>query len=399
MISFLTAFDTSFFRSDRADMLRGDPHLLSIDRSVFSIGRALGASDSHRENDDGGDVSASVSSVIANYFLKSHGGAHAFQSFCSFMATASAIGSIVLRNVYPSLAFGMLQRTFFFAMLKHISGMIAAASIAAKAIPKIGLSQARTWMKQLAVDPVSQYVFFNALLLLWLPPKRRILDNVCWWWKRTVYTKESRWMHWIQPVLVGPILIRECIGIGLVLTDIFVLWGLTEENTSISSAIETFLKSFQAVVNAVMSLFTSPDKWRTATSAERQEILSKLVGHLSLGLEVAIGVLIALDTTFMLLGAAFFSGKRRPSFPESLSRMICMRLYLHFLWTKHSSILELGKYLRSEASKLPVWVLDVIMEPAKALGIESPTKANPDAMTWKDYISIGLGLEGMSKSG
>ncbi len=345
-----------------------DPLLKSIDWSIGSVGQALGSSDLRRE---GGGVQASSSSVIAHYFLKSHGGAHALQCLCSVLATISGLGAMTT----TSWKYTLLQRTFLFAMLKHVSGMLAAATLAAKAIPKIGLSQSRQWMEQLVVDPVSQYVFFNALLLVWLPGKARALQS--WWWNR----------QWLVPLLLGPILLREVISSIMVVSDVLVLWSVGGE----VPLLETLLKVSQSILNAIMSLLVTPTVWRSADPAQRQVILSKLVGRVSLVLEVAIGGVLAVDAIVALASAAFSS--QRPPFRESLTRLLCVRLYIHFLWVRRSKIRKVGLKLRGGASKLPFYILDVLEEPTKAMGIQrkqKPTKI--DDMSWWDLLPIGLGL-------
>eukprot|EP00934_Nitzschia_sp_Nitz4_P000890 Nitzschia sp. Nitz4//scaffold298_size22859//1636//3244//NITZ4_008526-RA/size22859-processed-gene-0.13-mRNA-1//-1//CDS//3329546314//890//frame0 len=375
---------------ERASMLKDDPLLWSIDRSVASVGQALGSADIDK---DAGGVPASTSAVIANYFLKSHGGSHGMQSAASSLAATSAIGAILARR-NPTLAFNLLWRTFFFAMIKHVSGMMASATIAAQAIPKIGLSQARLWMKQLAKDPVSQYVFFNALMITWLPHKVRIMFDQSWWWKRA-----TTGGPWILLSLVAPVMVRECISILLVLSDILVLWSATEDNPALASVVDTVLQGSQSVVNAVMSLLVSPDTWRKSDASQRQAILSKLVGQVSLASEVAIGVLMILDALFSVLGSIFVTGQRRPTFAESLIRLICVRLYIHFLWTRRTSIQDLVATGRAMTSKLPLQMLDAILEPAKAMGIQlGATKTDPNEMSWRDYVTIGLGLQGTSSS-
>jgi hypothetical protein len=43
-----------------------------------------------------------------------------------------------------------------FAMVKHVSGLLATTFLTARAIPDVGFREARVWMEQLAIDPVSQ---------------------------------------------------------------------------------------------------------------------------------------------------------------------------------------------------------------------------------------------------
>jgi hypothetical protein len=326
---------------------------------------------------DGGGVQAATTSVLAHYFLKSHGGAHALQSVCSFLATLSGLGAIAFHK--SSWGFVLLQRTFMFALIKHVSGLLAAASLAAKAIPKIGLFQARQWMEQLVLDPVSQYVFYTALMLLWLPSKQRL--DACWWWKQI----------WIPPVLVGPILVREIISNLLITSDILVLWSLGE---GASGGIQTLLKVSQSIINAVMSLFVSPQVWRSADPAERQAILAKLVGRISLVLEAAVGLLLTADLVRGFFETAFFSGPKRPKLRESLTKLLCVRLYLHFLWVRRKKIGKLAVKLRGGATQLPFWFFDFVYDPAKSMGLENSKEEDaPSNMTWRDYVPIALGID------
>jgi hypothetical protein len=203
----------------------------------------MGASDfdMHTAGDAGG-VDASPSSVIANYFLKSHGGAHLLQSASSLLATACALGAVFMTTKYSSSidangAVGnarwtlvLLRRTMIFAMIKHVSGLLASASLAAKAIPEIGITQSRKWMEDIVREPVAQYVFYTALILLWLPNKTFLLaasevttKNIAttWWWPR---------QRWIVSCLVGPIILRETVSNMLVISDILVLWSVGSKN-------------------------------------------------------------------------------------------------------------------------------------------------------------------------
>lgn len=390
--------------SDRADVLREeDPLLQSIGWSMSSVGQALGASDRRMAIlNDGGGVEAATSSVLANYFLKSHGGAHALQCLCSSLATLSALGAIVLRigysvgsaaaatddggsNAKNVIAFTLLRRTMIFAMIKHVSGLLASASVAAKAIPKIGLTQARQWMEQIVIDPVSQYVFYTALLLLWLPPKQRLA--VCWWWKH----------KWTIPILTGPILLREIISNILVISDILVLWSTADSNAS--SVIEPFLKISQSTINAVMSVVTTADVWRNADPATRQAILGKLVSRISLVLEVIVGILLLTDVVWGFVEMAFSPGGAggRPSLRYTLTRFLCVRLYIHFLWIRRKKISQLALKIRGGASKVPFRVCDIVYDPIKAMGLDPKTFSvnyeKSDSWTWRDYLLVGLGLD------
>ncbi|CAJ1957328.1 unnamed protein product [Cylindrotheca closterium] len=359
---------------ERADILRDDdPLLKSIEWSIASVGYAMGASDQRMS--EGGGVEAATTSVIANYFLKSHGGVHGLQFACSFLASISGLCVLLFQN--SSQALVMLQRTMIFAMIKHVSGIFAAASIAAKAIPKIGFSNARQWMEKLVLDPVSQYVFFTALVLVWLPSMVN-LDS-CWWWGKTP----------LMFVLVGPILSREIISSALVVADVLVLLSISTD----SKLVDSVLKVANSTVNAIMSLLGSAKSWRTADPSKRQAILANLVSDTSLGMEVGVGLLMLADTVYSLSKFAFASGQIRPPFQEMLSKLLCIRLYIHFLWIRRKKITKVSMSVRGGALKFPFWFLDICDHPLSAMGIADDGIGNgveSQLQSWKDYARTAL---------
>lgn len=350
-----------------------DPLLKSIEWSISSVGHAMGASD-HRMS-EGGGVEAATTSVVANYFLKSHGGVHGLQFVCSFLATISGLGFLRFKSSPQGLT--MLQRTLIFAMIKHVSGVLGAAFIAAKAIPKIGLSNAKQWMEKLVLDPVSQYVFFTALVLVWLPSALK-LDS-CWWWGKTPLTL----------VLVGPILIREIISNALVLSDVLVLLHISGD----SELVDSVLKVANSTVNAVMSLLVSARTWRAADPSKRQAILANLVSQTSLGMEFGVGLLMLADTMHALSKFAFASGLLRPSFPEILSKLLCIRLYIHFLWIRRRKIAKVAMNVRGGALKFPFWFLDIFDHPLGAMGVaagKTGTGGKSQLHSWQEYVRTAL---------
>ena len=372
----------------------------SIDRSVTSVGRAVGASDF----DDAGGVEANPEAVIANYFLKSHGGAHLLQTACSITAQLFAVGSIAMTLNYsskdPSAAalnarwtLMLLRQTMVVAMIKHISGLLASASLAAKAIPKIGISQSRKWMEDIVREPVAQYVFYTALLLLWLPSKAFDVTgavSTIWWWPK---------LRWVAPLIVSPILMREVVSNVLVLYDIVVLWSVTSEGDN--AILEKLLQYSQSGVNAVMSLIVSPDKWRSADSAGRQEILATLVSKSSLFAECGVGAVLVTDLVVGFLRVVFGILGGRPVWYEMLTKIVIVRLYVHYLvWARRTNISKLATEIRGGAAQLPFWFLDSLYDPAKAFGIKKAKVTIEDddsEPSWKDTLIVGLGLNEQTK--
>ena len=360
----------------------------------------MGASDFDAHTSDGGGVDAPPTSMIANYFLKSHGGAHLLQSASSFLATACALGSLFMTSKYSSMnpdkavanarwTLILLRRTMIFAMVKHVSGLLASASLAAKAIPKIGISQSRKWMEDIVREPVAQYVFYTALVLWWLPRKSFLLASpqdsaqiiaTTWWWPKH---------RWIVSSLVGPILLREIVSNMLVISDILVLWNVGTKNDN--AILDPLLNASQSVVNAVMSLLVSPTKWRSAGPAERQEILAGLVSILSLFFETVVGGILLFDLSIGFARVVFGALGTRLAWHEILTKIIVIRLYVHYLvWIRRQKLSKLATDICGGATRFPLWLLDSIYDPLQALGI---SKSNGEEKIWKANLSVGLGLE------
>jgi hypothetical protein len=417
--------------------------------------KARGRNEHDNELDDGDDdesggVETATTSVLMHYFLKSHGGAHALQCVCSLLATiagwmviiiissccwfnsssgggSSSSSSSSSSNSLSTLTMTLMRRCMIFAMMKHVSGLFAATFLTARAIPQVGLSQARVWMQDLVRDPVSQYVFYAACLLLWLPPNSSskgaaaatgAAATAAAATAAATATASTQLLAWWQAyslvpaLLVGPIVLRETISTMLVISDVLVLWtcssgsprrtrrhshqeddadeeddsltNLDGNNSSVLSLVQTFLKMSTSVVNAIMSILVTPTVWRSATNnvQERQAILAKLTSRASLVLEVLVGLLLVVDVIKSLLAWTFGSGggggggggaTKSPYMTMSsiLRRVVCTRLYVHYLWLRRRKIHRLATKIRGGAGQFPFHVLNVLMDPVAAMGCSS----------------------------
>jgi hypothetical protein len=371
----------------------------SIEESVSSVGRALGTSDrphhttrkakrisgtfdNDEEEDESGGVEAAPQSVLAHYFLKSHGGAHALQSACSLLSVISGLAALCLPFQKPEVKLMLLRRTLVLAMTKHVAGLLAATSTAAAAIPQVGLSQARLLLERLAIDPVSQYLFYSALLLVWLP---RTLDSskLPWWWQLQV----------VPVLFLGPILLREIVSTVLVASDVLVLW-----TTATSRGQDPrLLRLCQTVVDAFMSLLVTPQLWRNGTPASRQALLAKLVSRTSLAIEVIVGVLFLADVGMEWL-AALFTTQATP-LRQRILHLVCLRLYGRLLMVRRRKIGRLAATIRGGAHHVPVRVLDALLDPRAAMGLDSKEVSTDvrrppqDSPSWMDFVLMALGLD------
>jgi len=361
---------------ERADQLRSEmdnPLLQKIDQSVSSVGLAMGTSDQVEIEEDGGGVEAAPTSVLANYFLKSHGGAHALQCVCSLLAALSATGALMVSN--SSLRLIMMRRAMLFAMTKHVSGLLAVTSMTATAIPEVGLRRARAWIEQLARDPVSQYVFYAALIMLWLPSN-------AWWLDGSLFSRLAPF------ILLGPILLREVASTAFVISDILVLLTTSggKENAP------RILQIGQSIMNAFMSILVTPSVWRSASAQTRQEILAKLTSRTSLIFELCVGLLLSLDALVSVWEFAFKPTEQRPSLTDVIKRIFCARLYLNFLWVRRRKIVKLGMHVRGGAGELPFRVLELVLHPKSSMGLEIKEKDEAER-NWLDLVVMGLGMD------
>lgn len=331
----------------------------------------MGTSDATAVDADGGGVEAAPNSVLAHYFLKSHGGAHALQTVCSLFAVLLSLGSLVTKGDLQSM---FLKRAFLCAMTKHLAGLLAATGMTAQAIPSIGFGKARRWMEQLARDPVSQYVFYAALLLVWSSTGS------------TWYNGLPMFGKFIPLILTGPVLIREVVSMAFVLSDILLLLQTSTGLTAV------WWKTSQAFVNAGMSLLVTPTAWRSSTAIQRQALLAKLTAKISLGLEAMAGLLLVSDAGMALWQLSMTTP--RPLLRNVALRLLCARLYVNFLWVRRRKIRHLGNTIRGGASFVPGYVLDALNDPLEAMGIEKmKIPSNTEDWTWKEYAALGLGLD------
>jgi hypothetical protein len=242
-------------------------------------------------------------------------------------------------------------------------------------------------MEDRVCQPIAQYVFYTVLLLFWLPNKSTEdmggISSI-WWWSR---------QRWIVPFFIGPILLREMVSNVMLLSDILVLWafGCSE---MLSNAIERLLTISNTVVNVVMSLLVSPNRWRSADPSERHAMLAELISRISLFLEAVVGVIMILDLCIFFF--QLIIGRKTGSqliWRELLTKVVTVRLFLHYLvYLRRKKISELAEDIRGGAIQLPLRVVDSLYEPAKALGITSANELSSDdgkiAVSLRECLSI-----------
>jgi hypothetical protein len=142
-----------------------------------------------------------------------------------------------------------------------------------------------------------------------------------------------------------------------------------------------------------MSILVTPNVWRTADAATRQEILAKLTSRTSLILELCVGVLLSLDALMSCWEFAFRPVAQRPSLTDVVKRIFCARLYLNFLWVRRQKIVKLGTQIRGGAGQFPFRVMELVLHPKCSMGINSEESEGSRERTWFDYAVMGLGMD------
>jgi len=380
---------------DRANVLRNDNP--TIDTTLTSIGLALGNTDytvpNKKDNptldakrfvdsqDDldlqqfqqrqggggGGGVVASPSAVLANYFLHSHGGSHGIQCFLSLCSILTGIASLCLPTTTttsssskPSLSFKMilLQRSLLCAMTKHISGLLSASITSARSIKKFGYRNIQQKLNALALDPVSQYLFYCALMMIWIPNASLMHDA----------TTTS---NIVSLSVLGPILLREVISIMWVISDVIVLLHSTTTSSSSSISPSTiFLKTSSKIINAFMCMLFTPSKWSNANSYTKQFLLATLVSKVSIIMECITCVIVVYDAivqSFLFEYALKTSSERTMTLWNVIQRLICAKLYMNFMMTRRKKIYKVVSSI--EWNWMIHRFLDILLDPLMEMGL------------------------------
>ena len=407
----------------RADVLRADdrqPPLHGVDASIASLSLGLGSSDpaaaraklaavagsarSDGEADgadhhDGGGVEVATSAVLANYFLQSHGGAHGVQSLLSLLSVLAGLGAlflpppVVAADGVPTgtrawIKLILLRRCLLCALAKHAAGLVAVTALSARRIPAVGLRQTRKRIEALALDPVAQYLFYCALLLVWAPSLMAstgavavaagkkaakkaattaatasgiVAPKVPWWFDGKTTSFYS------TLCLLGPILLREVVSTAWVVSDVFVILA----SSGGADGSEPFLLSAaRSSIDALLNLLFTTSRWKDADAATRQKLLAKLVAKASLFFEILTGFVLAYDGVRALSDYTLSPVGARPTTLSVAKRAMCAYLYFNFLMVRRKKISSLVSTLRGGAMHVPARILDILLEPKREMGFE-----------------------------
>lgn len=441
----------------RADVLRADDRtrqastpMHGIDASIASLSLGLGSSDpaaararlaaaagtisgngsegdgTGTDHHDGGGVEVASSAVLANYFLQSHGGAHGVQSLLSLLSVLAGLGALFLPppavaadGTVPTGTRGwikliLLRRCLLCALAKHAAGLVAVTTLSARRIPAVGLRETRKRIEALALDPVAQYLFYCALLLVWAPSLTAstgavaakagkkaakkaaaatasaiVAPKVPWWFDGKTTSFYSTFC------LVGPILLREVVSTAWVVSDVFVILA---SSGSADGAEPFLLSAARGSADAILNLLFTASRWKEADAATRQKLLAKLVAKASLFLELLTGVILAYDGVRALSDYTLSPVGARPTMISVAKRAMCAYLYFNFLLVRRKKISSLVTTIRGGAAHVPGRILDILLDPKMEMGFEDDSddedggKLNGTEKTlgWREYMSMAL---------
>ncbi|KAL7528674.1 hypothetical protein ACHAXR_004138 [Thalassiosira sp. AJA248-18] len=447
---------------DRAHLLRRDrlPYPeRTFDSALVSLGLSLGTAGTDKDSeDDAGKVDTalayyqyghrnslhtynnsnngqlnqqhvqpSTSAVIANYFLKTHGGTHAIQCLLSLLASFLGVACLLLpafpssatnkamnakslsRNILLStVKYQLMQQSLLLAMAKHASGLLGAVVLGASRFPQLGISNARRHLESVALDPVGQYLFYCSLLVVWMGwfgggsggvggmreyvavLRKTSVDNaqdsaVTTQLLDTLSQTPPPWFlsqsfggSIISILILGPILLREIISVLWVLSDVLTL-AFTSSGGVTGKFLSGILSGCRSILDAFMSVLITSDQWRKADSFQRQRALARLVSRCSLMMELAVGGILIGDAIQSFWTLAFdnnISGGGRLSFKCVLGKMACAHLYLNFLLSRRKKIATVIGSIRGGA--VVNRVLDVLIDPMKEMGLSEDEMDDED---------------------
>ena len=338
------------------------------------------------------------------------------QCVASLLSTMAGIGAVLaplpsLSSSSPgtySSKLPLLRRCLLCALAKHASGLLAAAALSASRVPRSGLRSARRTIESLALDPVSQYLFYCSLLLVWAPSSPRrgggggtgaaaakaaagAAGAVPWW-----LSGGGGAGAYVTPCLLGPVLLREAVSTAWVISDVSILLS-----TSSSGREAAPVRIVRSAFDAVMSLLFTPRRWTGSTSyAERQRLLAALVSRTSLLLEAMTGIVLLYDAFRAFLDYALSPVEGRPNLLGVVKRVACARLYVNFMLVRRKKVRDLVGTIRGGARHVPGRVLDVLLEPMAAMGLDGKKTATETPMTrdgtkepmWLNDFATALGL-------
>ena len=343
-----------------------------------------------------------LSVVLGNYFLKTNGGTHIISCLLSILTSVLGMACLVLpsfptstnimgKNINAKILsrkillattkYQLMQQTLLVAMARYMTGMMGAILLSASSIPQLGVRNVRQYLELTASEPIGQYLFYTALLVVWMgmfgggSSGGKMNEYVSALKKSVISimnesaasaattTDDSTTVAQLldtlsqQPppwflanggvftplLILGPILLREIISIIWVFSDVLTL-AIKSSDGMTGKLFSGMLTTCRATLDAFMSILLSSDKWRKADSFQRQRHLSKLVSRISLVMELIVGILLIGDALQVVWTFAFGNVSTtgvvagRVPFKTVFGKICCAHLYLNFIKSKRKKI-------------------------------------------------------------
>jgi len=187
-----------------------------------------------------------------------------------------------------------------------------------------------------------------------------------------------------------PILAREIVSTLWVISDVLVLYHASKSSTENSSP--TVLKGGKSVLDAIMSILLTPKVWPNANAVESQKLLAKLVGKISIAFEVGTSALLIYDAMRAFLDFSIAPVSERPNILVVAKRILCARLMVNFLIVRKKKVIQLVTEIRGGAIHLPSRVLDCLLEPSKAIGLDDEDHDVEEKKTFSNLASVAFGF-------
>jgi len=356
-----------------------------------------------QQNDDNKEeyIQPSLSVVLGNYFLKTNGGTHIISCLLSILTSVLGMACLVLPSFPTSTNLGkninakilsrkvllattkyqLMQQTLLVAMARYMTGMVGAILLSASSIPQLGVRNVRRYLELTASEPIGQYLFYTALLVVWMgmfgggSSGGKMNEYVSTLKKSVISimnesaasaattTDDSTTVAQLldtlsqQPppwflsnggavtslLILGPILLREIISIIWVFSDVLTL-AIKSSDGMTGKLFSGMLTTCRATLDALMSILLSSGKWRKADSFKRQRTLSKLVSRISLVMELIVGILLLGDAIQVVWTFAFGNVSTtgvvagRVPFKTVCGKIVCAHLYLNFIKSRRKKI-------------------------------------------------------------
>ena len=142
-----------------------------------------------------------------------------------------------------------------------------------------------------------------------------------------------------------------------------------------------------------MSLLLTPQQWRDADAATKQKLLAKVVSKISLGMEIGTGLILTYDAIRAIIDFSISPVSTRPSIVAVAKRILCARLYINFMLVRRKKVVDLVNGIRGGFVHVPTRVLDIMLEPGKAMGLNWQNGSDDDerrpksGIEWLGYLA------------